>query len=162
MNRVVRISVLCSAAVLAGVLALQIDNSWRKKSPGAEASLGQFPHVAILRTSATNDQFCSGAIIGRRTILTAAHCVDGLEVSNFEVVVGTLLNNATSDERNVYKVAKVAIHPAYKNLANDIAVMHTAHDIRMSDDVKVVQLGSIRDQVGFKLYPTGWSHYKVK
>lgn len=162
MNRVVRISALAAAVLgTAAVLALKIENPWRKKSPGDEASLGQFPHVAILRRSATKDHFCSGAIVGKRSILTAAHCVDGLKLEKFEIVVGTILSNATSDERNVYEVAKVTIHPAYKNLANDIAMVHTANDIRLNDDVKIVKLGTIRDEVGSKLYPTGWSHYDV-
>lgn len=154
-NRTVRISGLCSAAVLATAIAYKISNQWQEKiSPGTEAPLGQFPHVVILRNSSTKEHFCSGAIVGKRSILTAAHCVDGLEIVNFEVVAGTILNNVTSDEQNVYDVAQVTVHRDYKNLANDIAMVHTANDIRLSDDVKIVKVGA-------KLYPTGWCRYNV-
>lgn len=67
----------------------------------------------------------------------------------------------TSDEQNVYDVAQVTVHRDYKNLANDIAMVHTANDIRLSDDVKIVKAGTIRDEVGAKLYPTGWCRYNV-
>lgn len=161
MNRIVKISVLCSAAAVASVMAFKIGKRWQERSPGIEAPLGQYPHVAILRGSSTKEHFCSGAIVGKRSILTAAHCVDGLELRNFEVVVGTVVNNVTSDEQNVYDVAKVTIHPEYGHLANDIALVHTAKDIRLGDDVKIIKLGTSRDGVGTKLYPSGWSIYEV-
>lgn len=161
MNRIVQISVLCSAAALASVLAVKIGKRWQEKSFGIEAPLGQYPHVAILRGSSTKEHFCSGAIVGKRSILTAAHCVDGLELENFEVVVGTVVNNVTSDEQNVYGVAQLTIHPEYGNLANDIALVHTANDIRLSENVKIIKLCTIRDGAGTYVYPTGWSVYEV-
>lgn len=156
-----RRSVLCSAAVLAGVVALKIQNSWQQKPPGTKASHGQFPHVAILRGTSTKEHFCSGAIVGNRSILTAAHCVDELELESFEIVVGMVLNDATPNQQNVHSVANVTIHPEYQNLANDIAIVHTVNDIRQSDNVKIIELGINRNEVGSKLYATGWSRYEV-
>lgn len=152
---------MCSAATLAGYLGYKMGSDW-SKSLGKEATLGQYPHVAILRNSSTKKHFCSGAIVGQQSIVTAAHCVDGMKLADFEVVVGTILNNVPVNEQNVYKVAKIKIHPEYENLVNDIALVHTAGDIRFSNDVKAVKLGTIQDDVGVKLFPAGWGIYKVK
>lgn len=162
MNPFLRKTVLFSVALLTGVAAYEIFDRWLEQSwPGFEATPGQFPHVAILRNSSTKKHFCSGAIVSKRSIVTAAHCVNGVELATFEVVVGTILNNVTPDEQNVYDVARVVVHPDYKQFANDIAIVHTARDIRFDDDVDLIKLGTIRDEVGAKLYPTGWSRYNV-
>lgn len=42
---------------------------------GDNASPGQFPYQVSLRKNKSH--FCGGSIIDSRTILTAAHCVEG-------------------------------------------------------------------------------------
>lgn len=155
-----RITFAGSAAILAGLAGSKIIARWQA-TPGDEAPLGQFPHVAQLRDHPAKEHFCSGAIVGKRSILTAAHCVNGMKLSEFEVVVGTVLNDATPLKQNVYNVARIAIHPQYDNLANDIAVVQTDRDIQLSDNVQIVKLGTVRDEAGAKLCTAGWSVYEV-
>jgi len=46
---------------------------------GSEASPGSYPWMAMLKIKSSVSFICGGSIINNRTVLTAAHCVDGLE-----------------------------------------------------------------------------------
>jgi secreted trypsin-like serine protease len=78
---------------------------------GANVNLGQVPHMAALR-SLTNTQFCGGAILSNRWILTAATCTNGRAVNAINILVGTIgLNSGTS-----HRSENVRQHPQYDPL----------------------------------------------
>ncbi len=54
---------------------------------GTEATPHSYPFIAAL-VDTNGDHFCGGSIVGRRSILTAAHCVEGETASTVRVVVG--------------------------------------------------------------------------
>jgi len=55
---------------------------------GTEATPGAYPFIAALVHTTGGDPFCGGSIVGRRSILTAAHCVVDETVRSVRVVVG--------------------------------------------------------------------------
>jgi len=93
---------------------------------GQVAARGEFPYNVGLLDRAEPDsywaQFCGGSLIGRSTVLTAAHCVEGTSPAQLDVLVrATRLDNS-----GVRKpVARIIRHPQYNanTSAYDVAIV---------------------------------------
>ncbi|NIY83152.1 trypsin-like serine protease [Vibrio hepatarius] len=119
-----------SALVGAATCAIAAPSIAQDFSPriidGTAASSVDWPYMTALvkrGASAYEGQFCGGSYIGDRYILTAAHCVEGQTTQDFEVIVG--INNLNHEETEGVRLTpqQIYIHPAYSNLANDIAII---------------------------------------
>ncbi|XP_017888243.1 trypsin-like [Ceratina calcarata] len=93
---------------------------------GTNARLGQYPYQVSLRNQGSH--FCGGTLVGRRHVVTAAHCIQGVVSApwnGFTVVTGTVsLKNGGQSHR----VASATVHPNYSSnnaqaYPNDIAVV---------------------------------------
>ncbi|CRK90294.1 CLUMA_CG003990, isoform A [Clunio marinus] len=95
---------------------------------GQIAEPHQFPYqVALLITFAGGTGLCGGSILSSRTILTAAHCIDG--ASSGTVILGA--HNRLVNEPNQVRVAisdpsLFIMHPDWDPslIRNDIGVIH--------------------------------------
>ncbi|KOO06363.1 S1 family peptidase [Vibrio hepatarius] len=119
-----------SALVGAATCAIAAPSIAQDFSPriidGTAASSVDWPYMTALVTrgaSAYDGQFCGGSYIGDRYILTAAHCVEGQTTQDFEVIAG--INNLNHEATEGVRLTprQIYIHPAYSNLANDIAII---------------------------------------
>ncbi|XP_031619828.1 melanization protease 1 [Contarinia nasturtii] len=110
---------------------------------GDDAVPGQFPWMARLayrnRTSQLVSYRCSGSVISKKYILTAAHCVSNL-VDDLELIyvrLGELdsRSNLCDNNRNLcnepqdYEIESIEHHPSYDmpKYANDIALIRLRH-----------------------------------
>lgn len=88
---------------------------------GGAADPGQWPFaVAIFRK---NRLHCGGSVIAPTRVLTAAHCVNRFNLSNFRVIVGrpNLRNRSAGQE---IAVASGRVHPDFEQTAlHDVAVL---------------------------------------
>ncbi|XP_047526194.1 chymotrypsin-2-like [Pieris napi] len=128
---------------------------------GAAAPDGAVPHqVAIRVPKEDNWLFCGGAIIEKRWIMTAAHCLVKIKPKDIVAAAGTNLRRGGTE----YKISKFIIHEKYDrtSFANDIALMLTEEEIEFSDKVKPVKLASRNTDPGAKCLLTGWGYTNQK
>jgi secreted trypsin-like serine protease len=89
---------------------------------GAPADPAQWPYaVAIFRKG---HMHCGGSVIGPTEVLTAAHCVAGFNLANFQVIIGrpNLRNQAGGQ---VIGVSSGRVHPDFEQTGlHDVAVLN--------------------------------------
>lgn len=69
---------------------------------------------------------CTGTLIGPRTVLTAAHCVDNMPANKMRFVIGANISNADY----ILPIASMRAHPSYDeySIRNDIGVVTLVND----------------------------------
>ncbi|XP_046820253.1 chymotrypsin-2-like [Vespa crabro] len=117
--------------------AIATDSSVPKIVGGSAAEEGQFPHQASLRIK--KKHFCGGSILNKRWILTAAHCLAGLDASRIAIVLGT---NTLDKGGNLYQANMTIAHEEYnpRKIKNDIGLIKVDKDIEFTDKIKPINL----------------------
>ncbi|KAF5286000.1 hypothetical protein FQR65_LT12997 [Abscondita terminalis] len=120
---------------------------------GDNALPGEFPYQVSLREE--NVHFCGGSIIGRRWILTAAHCVFGTNTASVKVVVGT---NKLDSGGKMYSIINYILHENYNSQTaeNDVAVIQIKQNITLCSKVKIIPLAATLPPNGVKCVVSGW------
>ena len=94
---------------------------------GVQAAPGAWPWIAALLyandSNVFSAQFCSGVLIDKSWVLTAAHCVQGMSAQGIQVAVGAWDLTAFTGSRTPVK--SIRIHPQFSStsLYNDIALL---------------------------------------
>lgn len=108
---------------------------------GVEAEAGEWPWQVVLLVD--DDVWCGGSLVAPDIVMTAAHCTDGMDEGDFDVLAGIV---DLDDERDAQQREVEAIdqHEAYDDveLRNDISLLHLDEAFELDDDVAVVELAS--------------------
>uniref|UniRef100_A0A182MQY0 Peptidase S1 domain-containing protein n=1 Tax=Anopheles culicifacies TaxID=139723 RepID=A0A182MQY0_9DIPT len=114
---------------------------------GTEANPHEFPYQVSLQWNFNNGSrpmhFCSGSILNREWILTAAHCNDTIaSVGWYEVVAG--VNNIVDEEPGAQRrnITRFIQHPSYmmSTIKNDIAVLRLSEPLDLNANIKTMSL----------------------
>ncbi|MGB1320989.1 MAG: S1 family peptidase [Vibrio gallaecicus] len=121
-------TLLALSISVAGLSSVSAQDASSRIINGTEAAEGSWPFIAALVMKDADPyqgQFCGASFIGERYILTAAHCTEGLESQDIDVVVGSSDLSASDVEGSRYAVKHIYTHESYVSASSghDIAVI---------------------------------------
>ncbi|XP_011177383.2 serine protease SP24D [Zeugodacus cucurbitae] len=117
---------------------------------GLIAGTGQFPYQVSVRLN--KQHICGGALLSRKFVLTAAHCVNNVETSFIGVQAGTVSRTAGGDYR---EVSTVIPHPQYL-FDNDIALLELKTPFNYSDVIKPITFADREVPAEVTVIISGW------
>ncbi|GFT98387.1 limulus clotting factor C [Nephila pilipes] len=137
----------------------------RRITHGTKTVAGEWPWtVAIVATRRNiTGLICGGVLLDRRTVLTAAHCLEGLQ--HITLYFGKFHRSDRLDDRKVETriSSRLVSHPGFNNVTydNDIAMVKFVPDVRYTERIQPICLPTQRstrtnlvpEQKG---YVTGW------
>lgn len=107
--------------------------------------------------------FCGGSIVSPTHILTAAHCLENVNLKELSVLAGVRDLNDTTGQRT--KVISFQMHKGYKPLVTgDIAVLKVKPALKLNGKSvdKINALDTVRVGAARTLLVSGWGSIKQK
>ncbi|KAG5667513.1 hypothetical protein PVAND_015492 [Polypedilum vanderplanki] len=142
----------------------QISMQYKRGNSGAGNPL--FPFLGIFNQQDSNNNqsqtkwshFCGGSVLNENHIVTAAHCVDGMNISRMSIFAGESdLRNEDKGSRHL--IESCVIHPDYVELNNsDVAVCKLQTSFPKSEKIQPIPLDKTYVGGGENCMLSGWGY----
>nr|ABV60301.1 putative chymotrypsin [Lutzomyia longipalpis] len=141
-----------AVVALAGASVVPFDVDQRIVG-GETAEEGSAPYQVSLQNRFGHS--CGGSIIDERWVITAAHCIKGVQTSALTVVAGT---NDLTKEGVKYYPEQFFIHSRYDkpSFANDVGLIKLTERVKFTDKVKKIEYDYRIVPDGAVVRLTGW------
>ncbi|KAK7084305.1 Transmembrane protease serine 6 [Halocaridina rubra] len=103
---------------------------------GTNANVNEWPWQAALMYG--TQQFCGGSLINDRYILTAAHCIEGMNANDLTIRLGEHQLSTSRETSHVTRsVSRIIGHSQYSpgDELNDIALLKLSSPVKVSSSV---------------------------
>ncbi|XP_054275587.1 transmembrane protease serine 11D-like [Macrosteles quadrilineatus] len=129
---------------------------------GSNATEGEFPFMAAIFYKGYFT--CGGTILSEDWILTAAHCVNDRDLTQFSVLTGTI--DLDGDDGRLTYVSQIIVHKGYQdsdNQVNDIALFRLSVALEYDSVTQPVTLSAQNTDpsANSKVVVTGWGVSKI-
>ncbi len=153
----IKLSLIAALALgSAGCAAIADDEPGEEEAEATAAAIvgGQATtgYAAVGALTQRGASFCTGTVVAKRLVVTAAHCLDGVRASNIRFVLGP---NASAPQAQL-GVARAIAHPQYdaRRITNDIGVLVLSSDapvapIALNDAMSSSWVGRTLTFVGY-------------
>ncbi|GAB0095130.1 Inactive serine protease scarface [Sergentomyia squamirostris] len=99
-----------------------------------DTGFGEFPWQAMILLETNRSLLCGGAIIDRDVVVTAAHCVNGLNARDVMIKAGEWRLGVDEEPKTfqIVRVKYITYHPSYNptNLNSDVCLLHLEEKLR--------------------------------
>lgn len=134
---------------------------------GGTASIAEWPWQVSLRQYSRGGykHKCGAALLSRTWIITAAHCVKGLQPKDLTVRLGEYNSRSSRDGRTVDKrISKIVLHSRFnrRTYGNDIAMLKVSPVQYTSTTRPVCLPTSSSSLVGSTATVTGWGRTRER
>jgi len=124
---------------------------------GKETSAGSYPWTVGIQFG--EKLYCGGAIVSNLFVVTAAHCVKGINTRHIKLVIGDHDRRKQEPFQEIRTIHKVFIRPDFvkRTFNNDIALIKINREIEFNDYIRPVCLPAIdRSYNGQNTTVVGW------
>lgn len=131
---------------------------------GHDTRIEDVPYQASIRYYSLHR--CGGAIIGKQTILSAAHCFDVWDFDNFRTVFKVRLGTQHRGYLGeIVRLTNIVVHPDFNatNYHNDLAILKLATPLVWTDQIRPIRLARCQEpvKVGAVAIVSGWGDLSV-
>ncbi|XP_076032015.1 prostasin-like [Oratosquilla oratoria] len=105
---------------------------------GQDARPGEYPWLVSVKIG-DGGHICAGALINKRIVITAAHCINRQRKEDLQVVAGehNIKSTEPSGTEQVFTVAQVYVHENYtRKYINDICMIILSENVSWTSSVR--------------------------
>ncbi|XP_071395802.1 chymotrypsin-like protease CTRL-1 [Centroberyx affinis] len=129
---------------------------------GVGAAAGSWPWQVSVHYNRIASHICGGTLISDQWVLTAAHCMLSLRLSDWTLYMGRQTQIGSNPNEVTRSVSQIIVHPNYNNtfLNNDITLMKLSSPVSFTSYIRPICLAgnSSLFHTATSCWATGWGN----